>query len=100
MNIINFKEINKGYLKARFDVEIQEWGVTIRSCSLFDKEGKKWICLPSQQYKGKDGSNKHFDYVVFEKDKKNRFQTACIEKINKREFQTHINNQPVTNDPF
>lgn len=81
MQILNYSPINKGCLKAKFNVLINDWGLTIRECSLFEKDGKKWIGLPSRQY-DKDGKIKNLDYVVFDKERRIRFDKACLEKIN------------------
>lgn len=55
MEIQNYKEINKGCLIGRFDVKISECGLTIRGCSYFEKEGKRWIGMPGERYQSKDG---------------------------------------------
>ena len=80
MDIVNFKKIDRGCLEAKFDVVIGEWGLTIREMTLLSKDGKQWINFPSRQYE-KDGQKKNFDYVVFEKSRKERFQAAVLEKI-------------------
>ena len=81
MEIINYKQIDKGFLIARFDVYIQKWGFTIRGCSLFNKEGRKWISMPSHKKEMDDGSSHYFEHVSFDKSIRDRFQNSCIEKI-------------------
>lgn len=61
MEIINFKSIKKECLIGRFDVRISEWGMTIRGCSFFEKDGKQWVGMPSSRFENKDGSVKNFD---------------------------------------
>lgn len=90
MDIKNYRPINKGCLQACFDVFIDEWGMTIRDCCLFEKEGRKWINLPSRQYQSKEGTTKNFDYIVFEKERKERFQKACLEKISSGQVQQTV----------
>lgn len=82
MEIKDYKLVNKGYLVARFNVVVPEWGgMLIRECSLFCKDNKKWINLPSRSYEDNEGKKKHFDFIIFEKSVKERFQAACLEKI-------------------
>ena len=81
MEILNFKQINKGCLIARFDVKIPEWGLTLRGCSIFEKEGKRWIGVPSTRLESKDGSSKNYDHVVFDKAVRSRFDSTCLQKI-------------------
>ncbi|MBS0655028.1 MAG: hypothetical protein JSR46_04565 [Verrucomicrobia bacterium] len=81
MEIQNYKQIGKGCLKAKFDVMVPQWHMTIKDCALFEKEGREWITLPSKSYEGKDGGTKHFELVSFPKDVKERFQTKCLEML-------------------
>jgi hypothetical protein len=90
MEILNYKSIGKGFLLARFDVRIPQWKVTFRNCSLFDKDGKKWISLPNQSFKDENGITKYFPLVVFEKSVKERFDGNILAKIAAGDF-THEN---------
>ena len=73
MEILNYKPINKGFLVGKFDLQIPEWGkLTICECTLFEKDGKRWISLPSKQYE-KDGQKKHFNLI--------RFDLAVLKKL-------------------
>ncbi len=85
MEIVNYKPIGKGFLLARFDVRIPKWGVTFRNCSLFEKEGKKWISLPNQSFKDENGTTKYFPLIVFEKSVKERFKETVLGKISSGE---------------
>jgi hypothetical protein len=102
MEIINYKEINKGALKSKFDVQIKEWGLTLRDCTLFQKESRTWIGMPSKQYQSKEGTTKSYDVVVFDKNMKQRFDAACLDKIKNNQYQIKQENQQQTNSslPF
>jgi hypothetical protein len=100
MDVINYKEINKGALKSKFDVHIKEWGLTIRECVLFQKENRRWIGLPNRQYQSKEGTEKSYDLVVFEKNMKQRFDSACLEKIKNNQYQSKQEQQTNSNLPF
>lgn len=81
MKISNYKAVKKGCLLGRFDVCIEDLGMTIRDCSLFQKGESKWVGLPSRQFQTGDGQKKFFDYVVFDKEKKAQFDLACIASL-------------------
>lgn len=80
MDVTNYKEVNKGCLKAKFNIVIPEWQIEIRDCTLFEKDNSQWIGMPGKPYE-KDGKQKNFDHIVFLKDMKERLQKAVIEKV-------------------
>jgi hypothetical protein len=59
MEVSNWKPINKGFLKGSFDVTINQYGITIVDCALFEKDGKRWVNFPSRKYTS-GGEEKHF----------------------------------------
>jgi len=63
---------------AGFDIEIEQWGVTFRNCTLFDKDGNKWISFPSKKTDGPDGKPRYFSYVTMDKEKKIAFDKTAI----------------------
>lgn len=88
MKIINFKSIEKGYLRGFFDVIIEEWGMTI-ACSYFDKDGKKWVNLPSREYE-KDGQKKYQSLVKFDEARHKKFQDSVLSLIAKGEYEEFV----------
>src|SRR6185437_17059712 len=87
MEVLNYRQIDKGCVRARFDVRVPAWGLTLKELTLFEKDGRKWLGLPSRQYQGKDGVVKHFPQAEFDKPVRARFETAVIEKINAKQVQ-------------
>lgn len=101
MELTNYKTIDKGYLVATFDVTIEQWGLTIKNCTLFRKDSRQWVGLPQKQYQAKDGSTKNFDLVAFDKARKARFDKAVFEKIAAGQYIQKTNNTAPTIDlPF
>lgn len=101
MEIINYTEINKNSLKAKFDVVIPEWGgLIIKEVLLFQKSPvEQWISLPGKSYKSKkDGSTKVYPLIQFDKKVMEKIQIAIIAKLKSGK----IHNKPVTenNTPF
>lgn len=101
MEIINYKQINKGCLLSRFDVKIPAWSMTIRNCSHFKKDGKEWLTLPSTTYE-KDGKPKSFEQIYLEKEARTRFDAGVLERIRKGEYQIkqEQQQQQVTDNRF
>lgn len=66
MKIINYFPVNKGAVIANFSVQIEKMGnLIIRDCTLFEKDGKSWVSLPSKMVE-KDGKKNYFPYISFE----------------------------------
>lgn len=61
----NFKPFKKGYLLGFADIFVPKWGCTIFGITLYEKEGKRWINLPSREYE-KDGKKVHLPFIRFE----------------------------------
>lgn len=84
MEISDFKRINKGALKASFNIFIPEWGMTIRNCNYFDTSDKNWIGFPSRQYIDPDtNQKKYFSYIIFEDEVKKRLDSAAKKELEK-----------------
>lgn len=90
MEITNYRQIDRGCVRARFDVLVPVWGLILKELTLFEKDGRKWIGLPSRQYQGRDGTAKHFQLVDFSKPIRDRFQVAVLEKIDAGQFQRAV----------
>ena len=61
---INFKQSPSGALLGFADLFSDKWGLEIRSCPVFQKEGRKWIKLPCNEYQ-EDGEKKYFNFLRF-----------------------------------
>jgi len=82
-----FKRIDKGLLVGFASVFVPKWGLEIFGISLFEKNGKKWISMPSREYEDKnEGKKKYFPHIKFrEKSHAELFEEkvkAAIEKFN------------------
>lgn len=98
MEILNFESINKGHLLAKFTIRIKDWGnLTINEVLLFEKEGNRWINLPSRSY-DKGGKKKNFPLVFFPKEVLDRLQLAIIAKIASKNYEEKAKNNGPT--PF
>jgi len=80
MRINNFKKMDKGSLVAKFDIEFEEWGFTIRECMIMNGKNGQWLSLPSRQYEA-DGQKKYYDLVVFTKEKKQQLTDHVLARL-------------------
>lgn len=60
----SFKPVEGSYVKGFASIYIPKWGVEIFNISLFEKEGRRWINLPSREYE-KDGEKKFLPLLRF-----------------------------------
>jgi len=76
-SITNPKPIRKGALLGFFDVEMPS-GMIIRGTMLFEKEGRRWVGLPSKEYT-KDGVKAYSPIIEFgSKDRAEKFQQLVL----------------------
>jgi len=80
MKVANIKEIKRGNLICKFDLEFDQWGLTIRECMLMNGKNGLWVSFPSRQYE-KDGMKKWYDLIVFEKEKRNRITDQVVDEL-------------------
>lgn len=85
MKILNLRIIDKGPVKASFDVYIPEWGLHIL-CTLLDKNGSKWISLPKRPF-DHEGQVKYQWLTWFDKDMHKRFEEQVIKLIDAGQFE-------------
>jgi len=91
MNIecIKFIPYAKGFLQGFADFYISDFGIEIQDCSVYYKDGKRWVNLPARQYE-KEGEKRFAPYVRFRKKEdwdsfieasKAAIDTFCAESI-------------------
>lgn len=63
-----YNSVNKGFLLGFADMYIEKWKIEIRGCALYQKDGRRWINLPSKEYVDELGAKKYAPIVRFEED--------------------------------
>ena len=56
VEITNFKKYPKNTLQGFFDLKLTSIGLEVRACCLLEKNGERWIQLPSKSYTKEDGT--------------------------------------------
>jgi len=82
MEVIYFRFINKGSMKASFNLLIPKWGYfIIRDICLFEKGNQRWVSFPSKVVE-KDGQKKYFSYFTFQNQETlKQFQEKVLQAI-------------------
>ena len=76
----NIRKINKGYLRASFDLLVGPF--EIKDFLMFEKDGENWIQAPSRKYEDQDGNTKYFSYVrLGSKEKWDSFSQWAIDGV-------------------
>lgn len=97
IEIIEFKPIKNNTLIAQVSIKIPKWGgFRIKRIKVFEKDSKRWIALPSEEYE-KDGKKKYFALNDFEAPEMNEaFRTSFFQA-----FDSYISsNSDKKNIPF
>lgn len=82
MKINNFKRIDKGSIIARFDLEFDGLGLTIREyLYMRAQNGSSWVSSPCRTYSDQEGKKKYYSYIIISDEKKEAFQRKCIELL-------------------
>ena len=79
--VSNWKVREKGVLRGFLSLTLPS-GLVLNNYALCEKEGKRWIGLPSRQYKKADGSPAYMPLVEFAtKEVRERFQLAALRAV-------------------
>ena len=100
IEIVKFRKFEKNTLKGFLTVLMTSIGLEIRDCALQEKDGKKWVNLPSKPYEKDDGSTGYSYIVKFtDKDRYYQFQDAVLQELD-RYLSKEIEDTPEGDIPF
>lgn len=81
VEIGQYREVNKGALKAFFSLVIYPQGIQINDCRLFQKGSARWVNLPEKEYKVGD-ETKYFPIVrILDKAYETAVKDAALEAL-------------------
>lgn len=64
-----FRPHQKGFLMGFATIFVEKWGIEIDGFTMWQKEGKRWINLPSTEYVDKDTGEKKYKSVFYFRNK-------------------------------
>ena len=83
LTISNWKAHEKNTLRAFLSLTLPS-GIILHNCALHEKNGKRWIGLPSRQYTKDDGAVSYSPLIEFTNDDaRRRFQAAALEAVDR-----------------
>lgn len=62
---ISYRPVTKGSFIGFCDFHLLDYSMEIRGCTLYSKDDKRWINLPTRAYKNKEGQDKYSQIVRF-----------------------------------
>ncbi|MGB7976298.1 MAG: hypothetical protein WCF81_18570 [Roseiarcus sp.] len=78
ITIANARKINRGALIGFFDVALPS-GMKLNGCTLLEKDGRRWIGLPSKEWVKPDGSKSYVPIVeIPDREARDKFNAAVL----------------------
>jgi hypothetical protein len=78
ITVSNARKINKGALIGFFDVQLPS-GMKLNGCTLLEKDGKRWVGLPSREWIKPDGSKSYAPIVeIPDRDARQKFNSVVL----------------------
>lgn len=78
----NYKPVNKGSLLGYADLLLIKSGMQIFGCSLHQKDGARWVNMPSREYTNEAGEKKYLSIVRFQDaEKMKAFSSEAMKAI-------------------
>jgi hypothetical protein len=78
ITISGARKINKGALIGFFDITLPS-RMKLNGCTLLEKDGKRWIGLPSREWTKPDGSKSYAPIVeIPDREARDKFNAAVL----------------------
>lgn len=78
MEVVSFKSYKKGALEGFMDIHIPELDWTLKNCSLFSSNGRRWVQMPTRSYQDDKGETKYQEVIQMPKELKNKFTEQAL----------------------
>jgi hypothetical protein len=65
IEVIRWTPVDRGSLVGYADLYVEKMGLEIYGCSLLEKNGSKWLNMPSKEYTNAQGEKKYSSVVRF-----------------------------------
>jgi len=101
IEITRFREFKKNSLIGLCNILMTNIGLEIRDAAVHEKDGKRWVGLPSRPYEKEVGST-GYSYIVkfLDKGKYAQFQKLALEVLEQHILRENIKEMPEDNLPF
>ena len=93
--IVDFKPFVKNTLRG-FCTIVLPSGMAIHSCTLHEKDGKRWISFPAEKFTNKDGEVSYKRLIEFaDRATADKFRDQALEAIDRYRLEQQQQSQPV-----
>jgi DNA-binding cell septation regulator SpoVG len=100
IEIGQYKEVNKGSLKAFFSLVFTDTGLQVYDCKHMVTDGRDWIAFPSKEITKKDGTKDFFPVMKFlNKDYLAELSNAIVAQIKKQVPNDNATSNNVQDEP-
>jgi hypothetical protein len=84
IEVHNWQRRNKNTLLGFATFRLTTIGLEIRDCPVHEKNGEKWLQMPSRPYQDQDGNTK-YAYIIkfYEKERWHQFQASALKALDK-----------------
>ena len=92
VEIVDFRQYRKNTLQGFLAIGLPSVGLEIRDLALHEKNGKRWLQLPTKPYQKPDGGQ-GWSYIVSfpEKDHYHKFQDVALKALDNFQRQARRN---------
>ena len=86
VEIVECRRFEKNTLRGFLKLRLPAAGITIKDCTLHEKNGDKWVGLPSRSYQ-QDGQTKYARIFDFDsREARDAFQAAALRAVAANDF--------------
>lgn len=79
---LKYRPVNKGNVLGYFDILLQKQHLEIYDCVLLQKDGKRWVSMPTKKFKNEKGEDKYSTIVrIHEKELQQTFIDAVKDAV-------------------
>ena len=96
----DYRPYEKNTLKAFVALEILDIGMTIKDCTVHQRDGRAWIGFPGKKFTDKEGNDQWTNILeIKDDDKREEFRSSAVAAIKKFvETQNSRNDRPTDDD--
>lgn len=79
---LKYRPVNKGTVLGYFDIFLSKQHLEIYDCVLLQKDGKRWVAMPSRKFTDEKGNEKYRPIVrINDKDLEHKFIEATKKAV-------------------
>lgn len=65
VKLLNYREVKKGAIVSSFNLQLDDFGLTIFDCKYMVSGSNRWINMPAREIKKEGEKSSYIPYIVF-----------------------------------